>query len=216
MTQTKQLAGFFDRKSAAFDAIYSGDKNAVLRLWDKLTRRNLQVRFEFTLDVGAPWEGKRVLDVGCGSGRYGFALAERGVREVVGLDISSEMIALANRLAQELGVADRCRFVQSEALAFQDDDGFDVTIANGFFDYVTDPAPVLARLRTLTNGPLVATFPAAAALRTPFRWAWIRIHRCPIKFYAHGEVESLFRQAGYPQWQIKRSGPIYMVAADSR
>jgi len=216
MTETERLATFFDRKSIAFDAIYSGEKNVVLRLWDRLTRRNLQVRLGFTLKVGQPWEGKRVLDVGCGSGRYGLTLAKLGVREVVGLDISGDMVALAGRLARNLGVADRCRFVQSEALEFQDGEGFDVTIANGFFDYVMDPAPVLARLRTLTNGLLVATFPAKGAARTPFRWAWLRMHGCPIKFYTLREVSTLFQQTGYLHRQIKRNGPIYMVAADPR
>src|ERR671918_1320864 len=36
-------------------------------------------------------EGERVLDVGCGMGRYTFDLAERGV-EVEGLDLSEELL----------------------------------------------------------------------------------------------------------------------------
>lgn len=216
MTQTRGPASFFDYKSTAFDAIYSGKKNPLLRLWDKLTRRNLMVRFDFVLRMGKPWVGKRVLDVGCGPGRYGLALAQRGVREVIGVDISTEMVTLANRLAQDHGVADRCRYVRSAALDFEDEESFDVTLAIGFFDYVTDPAPVVMRLRALTDGLLLASFPTRCALRVPFRWVWLRMHGCPIRFYSHREVKSLFEQHGHRPPLIQRSGPIYMVATETR
>lgn len=36
----------------------------------------------------------RVLDLGCGWGTISFAVAERGVREVVGIDLSKHAIAI--------------------------------------------------------------------------------------------------------------------------
>jgi SAM-dependent methyltransferase len=48
------------------------------------------------LDLLGDVRGTRVLDVGCGPGLYAEALIERGA-EVIGLDASPEMVALARR-----------------------------------------------------------------------------------------------------------------------
>src|SRR5207244_8470319 len=39
--------------------------------------------------------GRRVLDVGCGAGQLAFHLAEAGAAEVVAVDVSERMLALA-------------------------------------------------------------------------------------------------------------------------
>lgn len=50
----------------------------------------------------APVEGRRVLDVGTGTGRAAIALARRGA-VVTGLDASAEMLQVAERRAREAG-----------------------------------------------------------------------------------------------------------------
>lgn len=57
-------------------------------------------------------DGQRVLHLQCHFGRDTLILAQRGA-EVVGLDFSEVAIAQAHRLAQEIGLADRARFVLS-------------------------------------------------------------------------------------------------------
>jgi malonyl-CoA O-methyltransferase len=44
-----------------------------------------------------PIKGRRVLDIGCGTGRHTLALVEAGASEVVALDLTPEMMALARR-----------------------------------------------------------------------------------------------------------------------
>ncbi|MPZ49139.1 MAG: methyltransferase domain-containing protein [Dehalococcoidia bacterium] len=46
------------------------------------------------LELSGPVEGKRVLDLGCGEGRFSRMLAQRGAR-VVGLDLIAEMVIAA-------------------------------------------------------------------------------------------------------------------------
>jgi 2-polyprenyl-3-methyl-5-hydroxy-6-metoxy-1,4-benzoquinol methylase len=62
------------------------------------------------LRVGA---GERVLDVGCGVGRWSLAMAARGA-EVTGIDLSRSMVAEAARRAEAKGVAARCRFLERD------------------------------------------------------------------------------------------------------
>lgn len=213
MNNEQRLAAFFDRKALTFDAIYSGDKNIVLRVWDRITRRNIHQRFAFTLRAGEPWGDRRVLDVGCGSGRYSVAAAKRGAREVVGLDLSPQMIELAEHLARESGVAEKCSFQLGDVMNYSGGHSFEVTLAIGFFDYVVDPLPVITRLCGLTSKMLVATFPSRYTLRALPRRLWITLNRCPIRFYSPGEVKGLLGQAGFDCQRLVRHGPVFTVVA---
>jgi 2-polyprenyl-3-methyl-5-hydroxy-6-metoxy-1,4-benzoquinol methylase len=71
----------------------------------------------------APWlrlpHGARVLEVGCGVGRWSTWLAARGAH-VTAMDLSTTMIVEARRRAAAEGVADRCRFLVADVatLAF--------------------------------------------------------------------------------------------------
>lgn len=50
--------------------------------------------------LGPDWT---VLDIGCGTGGYSFAISQR-VKHVVGIDVSPKMIALAKQRAQQLQI----------------------------------------------------------------------------------------------------------------
>jgi SAM-dependent methyltransferase len=60
-----------------------------------------------------PVDGLRVLHLQCHFGRDSLILASRGAH-VTGLDFSAPAIAAGTRLAAELGLAERCRFVEAD------------------------------------------------------------------------------------------------------
>jgi SAM-dependent methyltransferase len=60
-----------------------------------------------------PVEGRRILHLQCHFGHDTLKLAQRGA-EVVGLDFSAPAIAAAQRLAAELGLDARARFVEAD------------------------------------------------------------------------------------------------------
>jgi 2-polyprenyl-3-methyl-5-hydroxy-6-metoxy-1,4-benzoquinol methylase len=210
-----QLERRFDREAARFDAIYSGQAGIFARMWDGISRRNVHWRFQFALDVVQPIEGRHVLDVGCGSGRFSVALAKAGAAKVVGLDLSRNMLEIAGRLAEGQGVQDRCDFIQTDALTFTTDRAFDVALAIGFFDYLREPLPMLRHIAKLTTGTIVASFPARWSFRAPARKLWRYWQGCHVEYYSRGDIERLCVDAGCRPRTIVRHGPIYMLVAES-
>lgn len=95
---------------------------------------NADLEFPATTSLVPDVADERVLDAGCGAGRYSEWLAERGA-EVVGLDVSEEMLAQA---ADRVG--DRAAFVRgslSAPLGF-DDGEFDGVVSALALGYVRD------------------------------------------------------------------------------
>lgn len=93
--------------------------------------------------------GKRVLDYGCGEGRFTFELLRRGASDVTGFDISTTRIEAANRRAGELGLADRARFVVADAHHTELPAGsFDLIIGSDILHHL-DLAAAAAELRRL-------------------------------------------------------------------
>lgn len=70
--------------------------------------------------------GTRVLDVAAGSGNFAFAAAQRGAT-VLATDFAPGMVALLERRARELGLADRVRTAVMDGMALDlSDASFDV------------------------------------------------------------------------------------------
>jgi ubiquinone/menaquinone biosynthesis C-methylase UbiE len=102
--------------------------------------------------------GLRVLDVGCGPGSITRGLAERvAPGEVVGLDSSETVLAIAREDARARGISN-LRFEQGSAyqLPFADA-SFDVVFAHQVLQHLAEPAAVLSEmLRVLAPGGLIA------------------------------------------------------------
>jgi SAM-dependent methyltransferase len=128
-----------------------------------------------TMDATAGWEatrqlrawerdqlrlvaGQRLLDVGCGLGDAALALAEDlgDDGEVVGVDVSAEMVTVAQNRAS--AARSHVRFAVGDALALDEPDGyFDVVRSERTLQWLTDPqASVLEMARTLRAGGVVS------------------------------------------------------------
>jgi cyclopropane-fatty-acyl-phospholipid synthase len=78
--------------------------------------------------------GQRVLDIGSGWGGLGLYLAEHADVEVVGVTLSEEQLAVSNRRAEEMGLADRVRFLLQDYRAVKGP--FDRIVSVGMFEHV--------------------------------------------------------------------------------
>lgn len=90
-----------------------------------------------------PLEGCRVLDLGCGTGRFTRLLAERGAAEVIGLDLSPTMLALAET---KLPAGGSIRFVHGSVLelGFLEGASIDVVFSSTTLHYVENLDEALA------------------------------------------------------------------------
>lgn len=213
MSVEQRVRSHFHADARRFDAIYEDDKGAITRWIDEVWRGVVRRRFDLTLDLLAPLAGKSVLDVGCGSGRYCIAYAQRGATRVLGVDFAAGMIELANEHASRYEVADRCEF---RAGLFPDavpDGSFDASSAMGFFDYIEDPAPIIARMRELTRSTLIMSFPKSREWRVPIRRLRFKLSGCPLFLYSEAKVKQILSDAGVREFDWIELDRDYIVAA---
>src|SRR5438477_8889174 len=137
--ETRKVAQYFDTHTQRYDELYGGNHSLTQRLVDRVFHRTIRERFDLTFARAGDVKGKRVLDVGCGSGRYAVRFALEGA-EVVGVDVSESMLAIARSRAEALGVSARCRFLRQSFSEWDSREQFDIITAIGLFDYVGDPA----------------------------------------------------------------------------
>jgi 2-polyprenyl-3-methyl-5-hydroxy-6-metoxy-1,4-benzoquinol methylase len=204
---------FWNKEADAFERIYSHEKSRVSTFLDQVFRKDMYQRFVFTITNCAPVEGRSFLDVGCGNGLYSFELANQGAGKVVGLDISPVMIDRCVKSASRLGLNDRVTFIQTDLLEYTNDSQFDVSYGIGLFDYISDPLPVLRRMRELTRSKAIMAFPRLWTWRAPIRKMRLTMKGCPVFFYSKARVDSLMKVAGFSRWEVVKVGKLHCVVA---
>jgi 2-polyprenyl-3-methyl-5-hydroxy-6-metoxy-1,4-benzoquinol methylase len=205
----------FDADAARFDAIYDDRKSALDRFMDNVWRGVVRRRYELVLERLAPLEGKSLLDVGCGSGRYCLAYAQRGAARVVGVDFAPAMIDLARQHALRLGVADRCEFRVGSFPDAVPDGPYDASTAMGFFDYVADAIPIVIKMRELTRSTMILSFPKAREWRVPFRRLRFLLAGCPLYLYSASHVSEILKRAGVSRYDWIELDRDYIVVVRS-
>jgi 2-polyprenyl-3-methyl-5-hydroxy-6-metoxy-1,4-benzoquinol methylase len=205
----------FHDDAERFDAIYESKKGPFAKFIDNHWRGVVQVRLDENVKRFSPMEGKRLLDVGCGSGRFCLAYAAHGAKKVVGIDFAKGMIDIANKLAKDAGVDDRVEYICG---LFPGDMGevtepFDGTSGNGFFDYIEEPVPIIAKMREMTKGRLIMSFPKAVEWRIPLRRVRFWMKGTPLFLYREAQLKQILADAGVTDYEIVDLGRDYLVDA---
>lgn len=214
MSTEERVAQHFDADAERFDAIYQeGEKSRFARFIDDRWRGVVQDRLDLALEELAPLEGKTVLDVGCGSGRYCHAFAARGAARVVGVDFAPAMIEIADRLAREQGVADRCEFHVGTFPDAPPAERFNASTAMGFFDYVEDAGTLIRAMAERTTDTMIMSFPKAREWRVPLRRLRFAVSRCPLYLYSEQDVRAVLAKAGISNERWIDLGRDYVIVA---
>jgi len=203
-----EVLNHFERVSGAFDSIYEGRQKSLLyKTVDILFRRSiLDRRMKTMIGFAGDVRDKEVLDIGCGPGRYAVPLALSGPRRVLGLDISQEMIELAEKISNANNISGVCKFLKRDFMQTEFDTKFDIVIASGVFDYIADPVEFLSKIKAVTRGRVIISFPVKWTILTFARMAWLRKRKCPNYYYSEGEIKRLFRKSGLEIAKISRIG----------
>lgn len=204
---------YWDEEARSFDAIYSHEKGVVGNLIDAVFRWDIYERFQYTMKNARPIKGRSFLDVGCGTGRYALELALQGAVRVVGVDISGEMLEIAQRRAREQELEDRLTFEHTDLFAYEAEAQFDVCLGIGLFDYVAEPLPLMTRMRELVRDKAILSFPRSRTLRAVVRRARLGMKGCEVYFYSREEVERLLNAAGFDRSSIEKIGQLYCATA---
>ena len=127
----------------------------------------VQVR-DKVLERAALRQGERLLDVGAGEGWIGFGAFGRGAGEVVFSDISGDVLDACREAAEELGVADRCKYIRAAAddLSALEEESVDVVTTRSVLIYVAEKQLALREFfRVLRPGGRMSLSSPSTALR---------------------------------------------------
>jgi ubiquinone/menaquinone biosynthesis C-methylase UbiE len=193
---------YFDGVPKEWDAFYSHE-NKFMYLINQRLRKGLYERYRLTFEHCGDLTGARVLDIGCGTGRYSIECIKRGAERVVGIDFAPSMVEFSRKMAQEMGVSDKCEFICGDFLKYSFEEEFDVILALGFFDYVKQAGPVFEKIARLRPRKFVASFPKPTAIwgiQRKIRYYWIK--KCPVYDYSLEQLQRLFKEASFPEYEI--------------
>jgi len=168
-----------------------------------------QIAAEFARDLSSekPFEGLRLLDIGCGGGLLSEPMARLGAT-VVGADAAERNIPVARVHAEQMGLDIDYRHTTAEALAAAGEQ-FDVVLNMEVVEHVASPIDYLTACRNLLRpgGLMVAStinrnpksfMVAIVGAERVMRWLPVGTHEWN-KFITPAELEDLITRAGLRQ-----------------
>ncbi len=166
MPSTEAVKDYFTREAERFDAIYEGANRSPLQAAVDSLFRTRTLNRRNSVIASLVGQGASCFELGCGSGRTAVAIASERSARVHGIDIAAPMIGLANRLAREAGVGERCRFEAADFGSFRPSERYDTFVAVGVLDYFDDPLPMLRRAAEefAPGGSIVLSWPGKRML----------------------------------------------------
>lgn len=151
--------------------------------------------YRYTVQYLKEYTPRRVLDIGCGTGVYVAALANRAFT-VTGLDSCREMIDATENLLERSGLNDRARTVLADYLEWSKniEEEYDIALAIGVMDCVGDAASYLVSFRRVAR-EVIVTFPVKSMFSfiTDFSY---RQQGMRGYFYGEQQVKDLLLAAG--------------------
>ncbi len=212
-TELKQQENYWDSQVDDFDSIYSRRKSRFTRFLDRVFRWDMFARYTYTLEKSEPIRDRLFLDIGCGTGLYSLEYARRECSLVVGIDIAENMVEVCSKRAEKEGLSERCEFVHADLLDYQPGKLFDVCIGIGLFDYISDPLPVIVKMRECVKDRVIMSFPKLWTWRAPIRKIRLGLKGCGVYFYSRKRIQDLLKEAGFVRHEMRVIGQLYCVTA---
>jgi 2-polyprenyl-3-methyl-5-hydroxy-6-metoxy-1,4-benzoquinol methylase len=204
---------YWNNEADAFESIYTHRKSKLSNMLDSVFRKDMYERYVFTIKNCEPIKDRTFLDVGCGNGLYSLELARKGARRVLGLDIAEVMIGRCKTASEKENLDKVCEFIQTDLLAYDSNEKFDVSFGIGLFDYIKDPVPVLKKMREMSKDKAILAFPRYWTWRAPVRKVRLNARGCDVFFYTKAQLDEMLRAAGFSRHEVHKVGKLHCVVA---
>ena len=183
---SQDVSVFFDGYAHDFSSIYKEDtkkRSSFDKLMDKLFRKDIQDRFDRTVNGINKDSISTVLDIGCGPGHFVVKFLEQG-KKVTALDIAPSMLEITKQRVQAIGREDEVEFILEDYTEHKFDQKFDAACVMGFFDYVEDPVKVLKKLLEEIDKEIYISIPGNKGFLAWQRKIRYRMRNCPLYLYS--------------------------------
>ena len=120
----------------------------LIKFYDRVYKKGERKHFTSFLTQGSPtsevseilseirWKGKKVLDVGCGTGLFAWSAAKKGAN-VTGIDFSEEAIKIAKKRQNIANL----KFEKKDVKEIKEK--FDVIVSIGTLEHMDNPLKIL-------------------------------------------------------------------------
>jgi len=206
----------FDSVPKKWNKLYSDD-SGLLRTYNKIFRKGIYDRFEFTFAKCNNLKNSNILDIGSGTGAYCIEFSSRDARKVVGIDIAPSMVEYSKSAAREFGVSEKCEFICGNILDYEFSKSFDYIIAMGFFDYsnANDSELLFKTIAKMKPKKFIASFPKYTflwGLQRHIRYQYIK--NCPIYYYKENDVVQSFKSLGCSNYELLSSNTGFVISVE--
>jgi len=182
------------RASLAHERVFAGD------MASEYARKHAGIAERFGREIAQKlarrgFQPRRILDAGCGFGTTAIVLAGAlPESEVVGIDLSDPLLALARQAACDAGLSERVSFQKADVQMIPyDDNSFDAVVSVQMLHIVEDPVALLSQ-----NERVLA--PDGALFIADIRRSWVGLID---KVFKSGltvkEARALVRRSGLRQ-----------------
>jgi ubiquinone/menaquinone biosynthesis C-methylase UbiE len=147
-----------------------------------------------------PIAGRRILDVGTGTGRAAFLMAEAGA-QVVGVDASEEMLAMARARQAEQPADVTFQAGDAHALAFPDQ-SFDIAVSLRVIMHTPRWRQCIAELCRVSRHLVIVDYPSARSVALPQSIARKFVHAAggktePYRVFLDSQIRHAFDAGGF-------------------
>jgi len=110
----------------------------------------------------------RYLEVGCGAGSITLAFAKIGGGKITAIDIVPRHIMSASRVARELGLDDRVKFICQDACDFSPSQKYDVVMSFDALEHIRNPHDLIEQMHSWIDPKGVAILSFGPLFHSPF------------------------------------------------
>ncbi len=157
-------------------------KQQVSQMFDTISGEYDHLNRVISFGMDQPWRRKviklitdrrpnNVLDIATGTGDLAISLAEKGLKNITGLDLSEGMLAVARKKIEEKGLTDKVgtQVGDSENLPFADNHFEAICVAFGVRNFENLEKGLQEIYRVLKPGGIFVVLETAVPRKTPFK-----------------------------------------------